>query len=143
MFESAVPTDRVTLPLSDDAVAAPLGHKLVSTYLVLVSLSPLSQALIRVGGGGVDTLNAIFIAGWVPLFLAIAWAVLHRHRWGLPGAGWVAAYGVRDVVAGLVRRPTDPLGVLAGEPAVDIAIFVASLAVLGYILSRFAVGVYE
>jgi len=143
LFESAVPTDRVTLPLSDDAVAAPLGHKLVSTYLVLVSLSPLSQALIRVGGGGVDTLNAIFIAGWVPLFLAIAWGVLHRHRWGLPGAGWVAAYGVRDVVAGLVRRPTDPLGVLAGEPAVDIAIFVASLAVLGYILSRFAVGVYE
>ena len=128
----------------DDAVAAaPLGSRLVAAFLVAVSASPLYQALVRVGGGGLDTLNAIFIAGWVPLFLAIAWGVLHRHRWGLPGALWVAAYGVRDVVAGLVRRPTEPLAVLAGEPPVDLAIALASLAVIGYILSRFAVGEYE
>ena len=128
----------------DDAVAAaPLGSRLVAAFLVAVSASPLYQALVRVGGGGLDTLNAIFIAGWVPLFLAIAWGVLHRHRWGLPGALWVAAYGVRDVVAGLVRRPTEPFAVLAGEPPVDLAIALASLAVIGYILSRFAVGEYE
>ncbi|MFC4407323.1 hypothetical protein [Haloarchaeobius iranensis] len=133
----------MTLPLSDDAVAAPLGNKLVAGYLVTVSASPLYQALLRVGGGGVDTLNAIFIFGWVPLFLAIAWGVLHRHRWGLPGALWIATYGVRDAIVGLVRRPTEPLAVFAGESPVDLAIFAASLAVLGYILSRFAVGVYE
>ena len=123
--------------------SAPLGHTLVAVYLVAVSASPLYQSLIRIGGGGVDTLNAIFIAGWVPLFLAIAWGVLHRHRWGLPGAAWVATYGVRDVVAELVRRPSDPLAVFTGESAVDITIFVASLAVLGFVLSRFAVGVYD
>jgi hypothetical protein len=129
--------------MTDDAVAAPLGNKLVSAYLVAVSASPLYQALIRVGGSGVDTLNAIFIAGWVPLFLAIAWGVLHRHRWGLPGAAWIAAYGVRDVVAGVVRRPTDPLATLVGASAVELAIFLASLAVLVYILSRYVVGPSE
>lgn len=129
--------------IDDAASTAPLGNRLVSAYLVAVSASPLYQAAIRVGGGGVETLNAIFIAGWVPLFLAIAWWVLHRHRWGLPGALWVAAYGVRDVVAGVVRTPADPLAVLAGESVVDIAIFAASLGVLVYVLSRFAVGVYE
>ncbi|WP_440992211.1 hypothetical protein [Haloarchaeobius baliensis] len=123
--------------------SAPLGHRLVACYAIAVSASPLYQVLVRVGGGGLDTLNAIFIAGWVPLFLAIAWGVLHRHPWGLPGALWIATHGVRDVVAGLVRRPGDPLAVVAGEPAVDIVIFAGSLAVLGYVLSRFAVGVYD
>lgn len=123
--------------------AAPPGDKLVAGYLVAVSGSPLYQALIRVGGGGVDTLNAVFIAGFVPLFLAIAWGVMHRKRWGLPGALWVAAHGVRDVVAGVVRRPADPLAALAGESAVEVAIFLASLGVLAYVLSRYVTGLPE
>jgi hypothetical protein len=129
---------------SDDAnPVAPFANKLVGAYLVVVSMSPLYQVLIRVGSDGVDTLNALFIAGWIPIFLVVAWGVLHQRSWGLPGALWIATFGVRDVVAGLVRRPTEPFAVLAGASAVELAIFLASLAVLVYILSRYVVGLSE